>query len=86
MNIIKHLFPKAYKHFFISPEHYQSETKDLFSDRLQHYYVHPSLNYLAFDINNNYQLDDHGIPVVTFPGTTEKNYNPVTIAQYALAN
>lgn len=85
MEIIKHLFPNAYKHFFVSAEHYQAETDELFSTGLKHYYVHPELDYLQYDINNNYQLDKLGIPVATFPGT-DKNYNPVTIAQFALAH
>ncbi|MCF7792850.1 MAG: D-glucuronyl C5-epimerase family protein [Candidatus Cloacimonetes bacterium] len=85
MNIGKLILKKPYKHFFVSQEQYIAETDELSSSKIKHYYVHPNRKYLELDIKENYRFDKNGIPVVSFPGISEDQYNPVTIAQYALA-
>ncbi len=83
--IIMNFRKKAFAHFFVSEECYESETADLSDSRLSHYYVHPDLSYLQKDVRQNYRFDEKGIPVTTFPDTSGDQYNPVKIAQYALA-
>lgn len=76
---------KSYKHFFISNEKFMIEIEDVFSSQLSHYYLHPAKNFLEINIKNKYRIDADGIPVVSFPGKSGDQHNPVTIAQFALA-
>ncbi len=76
---------KAFRHFFVAEEKFSATFNDLHSPELTHYYVIPCRQFLLADIKRNYNFDEDGIPVSFFPGTSGQQYNPVTIAQYALA-
>jgi len=84
LKLNKVLFKKAFHHFFVSEEQFIAETEDIFDDNIGHYYVHASIDFLHKEIGENYKFDRDGIPYTTFPGTTDMQYNPVSIAQYAL--
>ncbi len=84
LNLSKIILRKAYRHFFESEEQFIAETKDVFDNEIEHYYVHPNLEFLQNEIAENYKFDNNDIPCTTFPGAIGIQYNPVSIAQYAL--
>ena len=84
MKIQRFFLQKAYRHFFMSEEQFISETENIFRSKVDHYYVHPSIEFLKKEIVENYSFDENGIPFTIYPGTTGRQYNPVSIAQYAL--
>ena len=84
MKLSKILLRKAQRHFFESEGRFISETNNIVSKEISHYYVHASIDFLQKEITENYKFDGNGIPNTTFPGTAGMQYNPVSIAQYAL--
>jgi D-glucuronyl C5-epimerase C-terminus len=84
LNLCKILLYKAYHHFFVSEEQFIAETVNIFGDEIDHYSVHPCIEFLRKEIVENFIFDSNGIPCTTFPGSKETKYNPVSIAQYAL--
>lgn len=86
------LIYKSYIHYFKSTqEHseYIAEISDLFDNSPSHYYVHTNGSLVVLKDVKTYpaiEFDSNNIPMINFKGKIGKQYNPVTISNYALEN
>ena len=84
------LVQKVYRHHFGIPVHHallKADLSDLTDATLSHYYIHSdgrNAHAVASGLYANPPFDANGVPMVDYGGKSGRQYNPVTISQFAL--